>query len=680
MKFFAYENPCGGMKPEDWSRLKRGLPHLKKLDIPQPVGGRPIEAILGCVNLTLFEAIRPPAIRRPGEPLAKWTPLGWMVGGRTRPEVEPVEEGQAQTHTGTILMVGGAKVRTVKGNDVGENCLMDTTSLAGNVKDKPGCDEECVQAYQELKNNMRRIWDLETEEEMHKLANTYYPAVRSQKQLEAEAALLRQLEQLPNNQYQTGLMWSGDHRPTSNWEAARRAFLVWEKRMENDEKLREAFHLAVRSWVEKDFIQKAQGNISEKNEQYFLTCFMVLKEGQPIEKGRLVVNGARVFGGKCLNDYLETGPNLMNDLADILLRIRRQKWVMCCDMQNMFLNIKVSPKDRKFLRLFFRADPSHELEVFEFTVHVFGLASSPCVAMRVVREHAERHKGKWPVAEEALCTSSLVDDVWFASSDPEELKRGMEEIIDLTGSMGIQVHKWGSNLEELLKDVPHQQRARTFQINCEGQGALKALGVAWDTQTDEFLFLQGPPKLEKWTLRTMSSSAGQLYDPLGLISPTTLPGKLLIQSAWRYQQGWDEKVPEVLEKKMDLYCQNQQKVNGIRFPRHLGNAEGKLVMFSDASRMAQATAAYWVTESPDKDGNPYQARVVASKVKLTGLRQMEHIGCLELVAAVMSVMLAVKICIAFGLSLDQVLFFRTPWRYCIGYPLLRLCQYMQGTG
>ena len=178
--------------------------------------------------------------------------------------------------------------------------------------------------------------------------------------------------------------------------------------------------------------------------------------------------------------------------------------------------------------------------MFEFTVHVFGLASSPCVAMRVVREHAERHKGRWPVAEEALRTSSLVDDVWFASSDPEELKRGMEEIVDLTGSMGIHVHKWGSNLEELIKDVPHQQRARTFQINCEGQGALKALGVAWDTQTDEFLFLQGPPKMDRWTLRTMSSSAGQLYDPLGLISPTTLPGKLLIQSAWRYQQGWDE--------------------------------------------------------------------------------------------------------------------------------------------
>ena len=48
---------------------------------------------------------------------------------------------------------------------------------------------------------------------------------------------------------------------------------------------------------------------------------------------------------------------------------------------------------------------------------------------------------------------------------------------------------------------------------------------------------------------------------------------------------------------------------------------------------------------------------MTSKVKLTGLRQVEHIGRLELVAAVVSVMLAVKICIALEIPLDQVLFF-----------------------
>ena len=221
VKFFAYENPCGGMQPADWSRLKRSWPHLRKLDIPPPASDKPIEAILGCVNLALFEALRPPAVKNMGDPMAKWTPLGWMVGGRTRPEVEPVEEGQAQTHAGTILMAGGKQVSEVKNEQMQGSDLFGSSCLAESLEEIQTCGEECRQAYRALKDNMRRIWDLETEEEMQKLANTYYPAVRSQKQLEAEAALLRQLVQLPNGQYQTGLMWSGDHRPQTNWEEAR---------------------------------------------------------------------------------------------------------------------------------------------------------------------------------------------------------------------------------------------------------------------------------------------------------------------------------------------------------------------------------------------------------------------------------------------------------------------------
>ena len=272
-KFFAYENPCGGMQPTDWSRLKRSWPHLRKLDIPPPASDRPIEAILGCVNLALFEALRPPAVKNMGDPMAKWTPLGWMVGGRTRPEVEPVEEGQTQTHVGTILMTGGKQVSEVQNEQKQGDHLIESSCLAESLKEIQTCGEECQQAYRELKDNMRRIWDLETEEEMQKLANTYYPAVRSKRQMEAEAALLRQLVQLPNGQYQTGLMWSGDHRPQTNWEEARMAFLSWGKRLEKDPTLKKAFHMAIETRREKDFIHKAERNISKEHEQYFPNLF-----------------------------------------------------------------------------------------------------------------------------------------------------------------------------------------------------------------------------------------------------------------------------------------------------------------------------------------------------------------------------------------------------------------------
>ena len=36
VKFYAYDNPCGNLFPENWNKLKRGWPHLKALDIPPP--------------------------------------------------------------------------------------------------------------------------------------------------------------------------------------------------------------------------------------------------------------------------------------------------------------------------------------------------------------------------------------------------------------------------------------------------------------------------------------------------------------------------------------------------------------------------------------------------------------------------------------------------------------------
>ena len=80
---------------------------------------------------------------------------------------------------------------------------------------------------------------------------------------------------------------------------------------------------------------------------------------------------------------------------------------------------------------------------------------------------------------------------------------------------------------------------------------------------------------------------------------------------------------------------------------------GSLVIFTDSSNLAQAAAGYWVTEENGKiDDN-----LLAAKTKITGMRQHEHIGRLELVAAVLGVQLAVKIAIAFRIPVDKITYF-----------------------
>ena len=475
----------------------------------------------------------------------------------------------------------------------------------------------------------------------------------SEKQKQAETSLREELKQLENGQYQARLLWKSASRPHNNYHEARRAFTQWEDRLRCDDDVREAFHLAMQRWIACNYLEKVENIVDTP--QNFLTGFVVLKEGQPLEKGRLVVNGSRKFKGESLNDFLEPGPNVINDIGELLLRLRRHRYLVCCDLAQMFLNIRVDPQDRQYLRMFYRENPQDELQVYQFAVHAFGLASSPCVAISCVKLHARKYADKWPIAEAAIRENSMVDDIWLTSDSQADLSLGINEIQEVMKSMNIEVHKWGSNCPSLLADIPDDKRAKVITLKDPDREVIRALGVAWDTEHDVFLFPQGPPELVPWTLRKMTSSSARLFDPLGLVSPATLPAKLLIQHAWRYQDAWDELLPEELGRKMSLYCHNQKLLHRVEIPRHLGgrNGQGRLVIFTDSSSMAQAAAAYWLSSS----GEVLESNLVASKVKVTGLRQHEHIGRLELVAAVMGVKLAEKVARTYGLDLNNVQYF-----------------------
>ena len=58
-----------------------------------------------------------------------------------------------------------------------------------------------------------------------------------------------------------------------------------------------------------------------------------------------------------------------------------------------------------------------------------------------------------------------------------------------------------------------------------------------------------------------------------------------------------------------------------------------------------------------EENEKIEARLVAAKTKVTGMRQHEYIGRLKLVAAIMGVNLALKIAKAFQLDLEKVTYF-----------------------
>ena len=68
----------------------------------------------------------------------------------------------------------------------------------------------------------------------------------------------------------------------------------------------------------------------------------------------------------------------------------------------------------------------------------------------------------------------------------------------------------------------------------------------WNTETDNVGF-KFTLKQKKMTRRGLLSIISSVYDPLGLVAPFLLQGRLLNQDLRRANLGWDEVIPEKIQ-------------------------------------------------------------------------------------------------------------------------------------
>ena len=114
----CYPNPCGQMEAVDWRELWAAWAHLKHLPLPAPIPNRKVELIIGTDCLDAIEAITPVVFGEKGDPCAKLTKLGWIVGGRTAPRPAPrsVRGWAARTsNKSQVQPEHGSSMRVCKG-------------------------------------------------------------------------------------------------------------------------------------------------------------------------------------------------------------------------------------------------------------------------------------------------------------------------------------------------------------------------------------------------------------------------------------------------------------------------------------------------------------------------------------------------------------------------------------
>ncbi|KAL0839890.1 hypothetical protein ABMA28_016513 [Loxostege sticticalis] len=459
------------------------------------------------------------------------------------------------------------------------------------------------------------------------------PEAQALKILDAET------KRLEDGRFQTGLLWkSADIKLPDNRNYALRRLCATEKKIEKNPTLKAKVHEQMAALIEKGYAEVAP---EKKNEDrtWYLPCFPVINPMKP-DKVRMVHDAAAITGGVSLNDTLLTGPDLLQSLPGVLLRMRQHRVAVSADITEMFLQVKIRPEDRDALRYLWRTDRDAPPTEYRMTSLIFGATSSPATAIYVkdrnAREAAETH----PEAAEAIERNHYMDDYIQSFETEEQAVKIAREVRDIHLQAHFELRKWTSNSDTVLQQLDPGTKQENMNL-AEDNKTTRVLGLTWKTSSDHLGFNLDLSRLpedilqKRPTKREALKIVMSLFDPLGLASPVTIRAKQILQEIWRRSTAWDEVLEEDLTLEWNQWTTHLQRLNQVRIPRCYPNYSRsnniELHVFVDASEAAYAAAVYWRIE--DEDGNIHTPLVLA-KAKVAPLK-VTSIPRLELQAAVM---------------------------------------------
>ena len=306
----------------------------------------------------------------------------------------------------------------------------------------------------------------------------------------------------------------------------------------------------------------------------------------------------------CLNDFLLSGPDLVNRLVGVLLRMRRHPVVISSDIKAFFHRIFVDSKDSPSFRFYWFADKKlKRMIILEMIVHIFGAKSSPCVATYVLRYHGHSLKGQ--ISEEtlyAILKAFYVDDLLSSQPDVATARAVRIELQESLLKGGFELAKWKCTHCGALANADDKAAAEAEEKMLEDPSTEvpveKVLGVSYSFQADKFCIKVGKRVEQKTnTRRELLSLVASVFDPMGFVCPATLRGKIHFQKATSLELGWDDGMPGDLQTEVDKWKGDLHQLVNLKIDRWMATVattKGKvqLHMFSDASPDAYGIAGY----------------------------------------------------------------------------------------
>ncbi|XP_028404802.1 uncharacterized protein LOC114527367 [Dendronephthya gigantea] len=466
-------------------------------------------------------------------------------------------------------------------------------------------------------------------------------------------SIMESSAKLVNGHYQIALPWRyGIPNLPNNRSMAEQRMKSLQWRLKKNPKLKEKYKNVIEDYVEKGFASKVieePAKQLQKNESssigrvWYLPHHPVFHPQKP-GKVRVVFDCAAKYKNTSLNDQLLQGPDFTNKLIGVLIRFRLERIALTSDVEAMFHQVRVDPKDCDTLRFLWwpDADFAKPLEEYQMQVHLFGATSSPSCAAFALRKTAQDHGAEFD--KETVNTVNknfYVDDCLKSVPTVNKAVSLVSELTTLLAKGGFHLTKWMSNSREVLASIPQKERvASVVNLDFESLPVEHALGVLWDVEDDVFRFRIAEMKEIK-TRRGILSLVSSMYDPMGFASPFVLPAKQVLQRLCQAKYGWDEVLPE---DEIELWRNWQESITQLKtmtIPRCIRQdmsanlCRAEVHNFADASRDGYGAASY--LRQVDEEGKVIVSLIVA-KSRVTPSKPVT-IPRLELTAAVLAVKL-----------------------------------------
>jgi len=340
--------------------------------------------------------------------------------------------------------------------------------------------------------------------------------------------------------------------------------------------------------------QQDEGILEEVNidsvqveDHVFVPHRPVIKEDSLTTKLRIVLNcSMKIRDSPSLNEASYPGIDLVNNLFELLLRVRADDFLVQSDIRSAFLMIGLTNiADRnKFSILWF--NENNELKVYRYKTIVFGLTSSPFILQAVIRHHLSKY-------EDDECSRTIknglyVDNLFYTGNEPSALLHMFKDTHNRMAQGGFNLRSWSSNSPELTEAFENEGLESPSVENCE-----KLLGYRYYPAEDKVRVSNfDHTDLETKTKRSILAYISRIFDPLGFVTPLLVGAKLLMKELWTLKLDWDEPVPDTILQTWSKVKSSIDQIPNLAFYRKAYSGDISLLIFADSSKKAYGFVCY----------------------------------------------------------------------------------------